>query len=93
VPAFEALKLVREWSGLYDECELDGNMILGRCVGGPANFLVACGFSGHGLMHAPAVGRALAELVVHGRFETLDLSRMGHARVVEGRPYRETGIL
>lgn len=93
VPAFEALKLVREWSGLYDECELDGNMILGRCVGGPANFLVACGFSGHGLMHAPAVGRALAELVVHGRFETLDLSRMGHARVVEGRPYRETGIV
>jgi len=93
VPAFEALKLVREWSGLYDECELDGNMILGRCTGGPTNFLVACGFSGHGLMHAPAVGRALAELVVYGRFETLDLSRMGHARVVEGRPYRETGIL
>lgn len=93
VPAFEALKLVREWAGLYDECELDGNMILGRCVGGPSNFLVACGFSGHGLMHAPAVGRALSELVVQGHFETLDLSRMGHARVVEGRPYRETGIL
>ena len=93
IPAFETLKLRREWAGLYDECELDGNMILGRTPGGPENFLVACGFSGHGLMHAPAVGRALAELVVHGRFETLDLSRMGYQRVLDGVPYRETGII
>ncbi len=93
VPAFEQLRLVREWAGLYDECELDGNMILGRCTGGPENFLVACGFSGHGLMHSPAVGRALAELVVHGRFETLDLSRMGYQRVIDGVPCRETGIV
>ena len=92
IPAFEALKLKREWAGLYDECELDGNMVLGRS---PAleNFHFACGFSGHGLMHAPAVGRALAELVVQGRFETLDLSRMGYERVLEGKPYRETGII
>ncbi|MFN8771614.1 MAG: NAD(P)/FAD-dependent oxidoreductase, partial [bacterium] len=41
VKEFEELKLVREWAGLYDECELDGNMILGHCEGGPENFLVA----------------------------------------------------
>lgn len=93
IPGFEALKLRREWAGLYDECELDGNMILGKCAGGPGNFLLACGFSGHGLMHAPAVGRALAELIVKGRFETIDLSRMGYQRVIEGAPYREKGIL
>ena len=93
VPAFETLKLRREWAGLYDECELDGNMILGRAPSGPENFLVACGFSGHGLMHAPAVGRALAELVVHGRFETIDLTRMGFQRVLDRAPYREKGIL
>lgn len=93
VPAFEALKLRREWAGLYDECELDGNMILGACPGGPRNFLLACGFSGHGLMHAPAVGRALAELVTLGRFDTLDLSRMGYQRVIDNAPYREQGIL
>lgn len=93
VPAFEELKLKREWAGLYDECELDGNMILGRCGGGPENFYLACGFSGHGLMHAPAVGRALAELIVHGRFETIDLARMGYQRVVENAPYPEKGIL
>ena len=93
IPAFEALKLRREWAGLYDECELDGNMILGRCAGGPRNLYLACGFSGHGLMHAPAVGRALSELVVHGRFETIDLSRMGYQRVLDRAPYREQGIV
>lgn len=93
IPAFEALKLKREWAGLYDECELDGNMILGNWPGRLDNFHVACGFSGHGLMHAPAVGRALAELVVKGRFETLDLARLGYRRVLANAPLRETGIL
>ncbi len=93
IPAFEKLKLRREWAGLYDECELDGNMILGNWPGRLDNFHVACGFSGHGLMHAPAVGRGLAELVVHGRFESIDLSRMGYQRVLDNTPYGETGIL
>jgi glycine/D-amino acid oxidase-like deaminating enzyme len=93
IPAFESLKLKREWAGLYDECELDGNMILGNWPGTLDNFYVACGFSGHGLMHAPAVGRALAELIVTGRYQTLDLTRMGYDRVLQGVPYRETGIL
>lgn len=93
IPAFDKLRLRREWAGLYDECELDGNMILGNWPGRLDNFYVACGFSGHGLMHAPAVGRALAELVVKGRYETLDLTRMGYQRVLERSPYAETGIL
>jgi glycine/D-amino acid oxidase-like deaminating enzyme len=93
IPAFEKLKLKREWAGLYDECELDGNMILGNWPGTLDNFYVACGFSGHGLMHAPAVGRALAELVVKGRYETLDLGRMGYQRVLDRAPYAETGII
>ena len=93
IPAFEALKLKREWAGLYDECELDGNMILGNWPGRLDNFFVACGFSGHGLMHAPAVGRGLAELITKGRYETIDLSRMGYQRVIDSEPYRETGIV
>jgi glycine/D-amino acid oxidase-like deaminating enzyme len=93
IPAFEKLKLKREWAGLYDECELDGNMILGNWPGKLDNFYVACGFSGHGLMHAPAVGRALAELIAKGRYETLDLARMGYQRVLDRAPYAETGIL
>ena len=93
IPAFESLKLRREWAGLYDECDLDGNMILGNWPGRLDNFYVACGFSGHGLMHAPAVGRALAELIVDGRYESIDLSRLGYQRVVEQAPLPEVGIV
>ena len=93
IPAFESLRLRREWAGLYDQNELDGNMILGNSPGRLDNFLVACGFSGHGLMHAPAVGRALAELVVHGAYQTIDLARMGYQRVLDNEPYAEAGIV
>jgi glycine/D-amino acid oxidase-like deaminating enzyme len=57
------------------------------------NFHVVAGFSGHGMMHAPAAGRAIAELVVDGRFRTLDLTRLGYARVVDNAPYPEAGIV
>jgi len=90
-PAMEAVKCHRTWSGLYEQCELDGNPIIGRS--GPGNFFVVSGFSGHGMMHAPAAGRAIAELVVHGEFRTLDLSRLGYERVRRGEPYAERGIV
>jgi hypothetical protein len=44
-------------------------------------------------MHAPAAGRAIAELVLRGRFETLDLSALGYARIAANRPYQERGII
>lgn len=91
-PAADRLKLVSTWSGHYDQNRLDGNMILDRWSGGIENYYVATGFSGHGLMHAPAVGRALAELIVHGSFQTLDLSRMGLQRVLDNKPYPELTI-
>jgi FAD-dependent oxidoreductase domain-containing protein 1 len=49
-------------------------------------FHVALGFSGHGLMQAPAVGRAMSELLLYGRYRTLDLSRMGYQRILDNRP-------
>jgi glycine/D-amino acid oxidase-like deaminating enzyme len=90
-PAMEAVKCHRTWSGLYEQCELDGNPVIGRC--GPGNFYVVAGFSGHGMMHAPAAGRAIAELIVHGEFRTIDLTRLGFERVLRGEPYAERGIV
>ena len=67
--------------------------MIGAWDSGLANLYTAAGFSGHGMMHAPAAGRAIAELIVHGRFETIDLTRLGYARVEANAPYREAGIL
>lgn len=93
VPAFQTIKEGSTWSGLYDQNELDANMILGACPGRFSNFIMTTGFSGHGLMHAPAVGRAVEELILDGGFQTLDLSRMGYQRVIDNVPYREDGIV
>ncbi len=92
-PVFEAAKCHRTWSGLYEQCELDGNPIIGNWPDTLDNFHVCAGFSGHGMMHAPAAGRAIAERIIHGEDRSIGLSRFGYERVVENRPYAERGIL
>jgi glycine/D-amino acid oxidase-like deaminating enzyme len=92
-PPFEAAKCHRTWAGLYEQCELDGNPIIGNWQGEAENFWVIGGFSGHGMMHAPAAGRGLAELMLRGQYQTIDLIRLGYARVERDEPYREAGIL
>jgi glycine/D-amino acid oxidase-like deaminating enzyme len=92
VPGFEAARLGGAWAGHYDVNLLDHNVILGAHPQ-VARLWFANGFSGHGLQQAPAVGRALAELIAHGRFVTLDLSALGWGRVIEGRPLREVNVV
>ena len=92
VPKFERIKLERTWGGHYAQNLLDGNMIIGPFSPNFDNILTACGFSGHGIMHAPAVGRALSELALDGAFQTLDLSALSIQRVWQNRPYAESGI-
>ena len=79
--------------GLYDQNDFDGNVIIGPGAGGFANFHLLAGFSGHGLMHAPGCGRAMAELLIQGHYETIDLNRFGWQRLLNGRPLREKGII
>jgi glycine/D-amino acid oxidase-like deaminating enzyme len=93
VPKFDAVRPKRTWAGHYAQNMLDGNMILGPWVGGATNFYVACGFSGHGTMHAPAVGLALSELILDGAYSTMDLEPMSYQRVLDNTPYREQGII
>ena len=92
VPGFQSLRLASAWAGHYDVNLLDHNAILGPH---PAldNLLFANGFSGHGLQHAPAVGRALAEWICCGAYRSLDLGALGWSRVLQGRPLRESNVV
>lgn len=92
LPKFERIKLQSTWGGHYAQNTLDGNMIIGPFSSDYGNIVTASGFSGHGIMHAPAVGRALAELILDGSYQSIDLSRLGYGRVRENRPYPEIGI-
>jgi len=92
-PAFERTREISVMAGLYDQNDLDGNAIIGPWSGRCETFLMAAGFSGHGLMHAPGVGRAIGELILDGGYQTLDLARLGWDRVARNDPYRERGII
>ena len=91
VPAWESLKLVRGWAGLYAVNTLDDNAILGEWPE-LRGFFLANGFSGHGLQQAPAVGRYLSEIIL-GSPPTLDLSVFQPGRILENKPLSEGGIV
>jgi FAD-dependent oxidoreductase domain-containing protein 1 len=92
VPGFEALKQSRAWAGYYEMNTFDANGIVGahRTI---ENFYFANGFSGHGIQQSPAVGRALAELIVHGGYRTLDLSALTFDRIAANQPLRELNVV
>jgi FAD-dependent oxidoreductase domain-containing protein 1 len=92
VPAFEEAKLERAWAGYFEMNSFDHNAILGT-HSSLANLLFMNGFSGHGMQQSPVVGRAIAELILHGRFETMDLSELLFARIESSRPLHEANVI
>lgn len=89
IPAMEELRLQRAWAGHYEVNTLDHNGVVGP-HDGLHNLIFATGFSGHGVMHAPAVGRGVAELVVHGSYRSIDLGPLGWGRIRTATPMPET---
>lgn len=92
-PQFERTRCTSTMPGLYDQNDFDGNVIIGPGAGGLGNFRMLAGFSGHGLMHAPGRGRAMAELLLTGAYQSIDLTRFGWQRLLDGEPLRESGII
>ena len=92
IPAFEQIRPGRAWAGPYDMNLFDHNAILGP-VSGIDGFLLANGFSGHGLQQSPAVGRGLAEYVIFDEYRSLDLSDLGFDRIAAKRPVLEKCVI
>ncbi|TDN63431.1 FAD-binding oxidoreductase [Paraburkholderia sp. BL10I2N1] len=92
VPQFEALRVENCWSGYYEYNVLDQNAIIGYHPD-VDNCIFANGFSGHGLQQGPATGRGVSELILNGRYTTLDLSSLSFARVLENRPIIEKNVV
>jgi sarcosine oxidase subunit beta len=91
LPFMEDADLADAWAGLYSITP-DHHAILGR-VPEVENFYLACGYSGHGLMHGPAVGQLIAELIVEGEYKTIDASVLALMRFKEGREIHEVAVI
>ena len=92
IPGFEALRVESAWAGYYEMNLFDHNAIIGlhpSCD----NAYFANGFSGHGLQQSPATGRAIAELILTGRYQTLDMAPLGFDRLIRNEPLVEKCII
>lgn len=92
IPAFEALRVRSAWAGYYEMNAFDHNAVVGA-VPGWDNAFIACGFSGHGMQHAPAVGSALAGRVATGAFAGVDLAPLGAERLLRNERLVEHNVI
>jgi sarcosine oxidase subunit beta len=92
VPVLEevAVNPSRAWAGLY-EMSPDHHPILGAAPG-IGGFFLANGFSGHGVMHSPATGKILADLILTGTTDLIDAKLLDYNRFAEGRMIHETAV-
>jgi sarcosine oxidase subunit beta len=92
VPVFEnvAVNPKRAWAGLY-EMTPDHHPILGESE--VPGFFLANGFSGHGVMHAPATGKIVSDLILAGKTDLINAPLLNFSRFAEGRTIHETAVL
>jgi FAD-dependent oxidoreductase domain-containing protein 1 len=92
VPAFEALRVRSAWAGYYEMNAFDHNGLAGA-LPGCVNVYTACGFSGHGMQHAPAVGSALAARIAGGTSDAPPLDALAPDRLLSGMRLVERNVI
>ena len=92
IPNFESIKLMHDWAGHYSMNTLDQNAIVGP-HNEVQNFFFLNGFSGHGTQQAPAMGRAVSELLTYGAYQTLDMTPLHYERLIKGNRLVEKAVI
>ena len=92
IPNFESIKLMHDWAGHYSMNTLDQNAIVGP-HNEVENFIFLNGFSGHGTQQAPAMGRAVSELLTYGAYQTLDMTPFHYDRLLKGKRLVEKAVI
>ena len=92
IPNFESIKLMHDWAGHYSMNTLDQNAIVGP-HNEVQNFFFLNGFSGHGTQQAPAMGRAVSELLTYGAYQTLDMTPFHYERLMKGNQLVEKAVI
>ncbi len=77
-PVLKNCKVVRTWSGWYDQC-IDVLPVIDNVKEVPG-LTLGFGFSGHGFGISPAVSIALSELILDGESKTIDISQLKYDR-------------
>jgi FAD-dependent oxidoreductase domain-containing protein 1 len=89
VPAFEALRVTGAWAGYYEMNTFDHNGLAGELEPG---LWIACGFSGHGMQQAPAVGQAIAAQIAGGT-PWVDIAPLSPRRLARNEPLLERNVI
>ncbi len=92
IPAMAALRVERAWAGYYEMNTFDHNAVIGPH---PElhNLYFITGFSGHGMQHAPGAGLGLAEWMLLGCAQTIDVQALAFDRLVHNHPLRELAVI
>lgn len=92
IPALEAMRVERAWAGYYEMNRFDHNAVIGPHPT-ISNFWMICGFSGHGMQHAPGAGLALSEWMLEGAPRTIDVRPLGYSRLERGERLPELNVI
>lgn len=90
LPILERANVKTGWAGFYEDTP-DKHPILGA-VPNVSGFICAAGFSGHGIMHAPATGELIAELIVDGK-TSFDITALSYDRFRRGELIKEHNVI
>lgn len=92
IPALAALRVERAWAGYYEMNTFDHNAVIGPHPE-MHNLYFINGFSGHGMQHSAGAGLALAEWMLQGKSNTLDVQALDFERLMHNRPLLELQVI